>query len=218
MPLKVGVRKVSTYNGFYNITTSNNIFTYTSGAVHTVIVAPGIYTVSTIQAAIRAAMTNNGETAANIANFKINIYTPNVGTNITSPFAFDFTPTNSINTVLGFNATTYALIGTLSFYLSQNPANITSNDYSYVQCSIITSGYTVPNYNGNTTQAIPSNIIYGFPIMASPGSSVQFNEVVPMYLPTRSNIISTIQFTLVNKYLQQINNPGQAITIDLEFI
>ena len=212
MPLKVGVRKVSTYNGFYNITTSNNIFTYTSGAVHTVIIAPGIYTVSTIQAAIRAAMTNNGETAANIANFKINIYTPNVGTSITSPFAFDFTPTNSINTVLGFNATTYALIGTLSFYLSQNPANITDNDYIYIQCSIITSGYSIPTY-GNTlkNQVVPSNIM-------APGSSVQFNEVVPMYLPTRSNIISTIQFTLVNKYLQQINNPGQAITIDLEFI
>ena len=54
--------------------------------------------------------------------------------------------------------------------------------------------------------------------MAAPGASVQFNEVVPSYLPTGSNVISTIQFTLVNKYLQQVSNPGQAITIDLEFI
>jgi hypothetical protein len=221
---KLGVRKVSTYNGFYNITTSNNIFTYTSNVpvantVHTITLAPGIYTISTIQAAIRAGMTNIGESATDIANFKVNIYTPNVGTSITSPFAFDFTPLNSINSVLGFNKAVYPLIGVLSFYLSQNAADITDNDYIYVQCSIMSNGYSIPTYSNTVkNQVLASNIIYGFPIMAAPGAAVQFNEVVPTYLPIGTNSISSVQFTLVNKYLQQVSNPGQAITIDIEFI
>jgi hypothetical protein len=221
---KIGVRKISTYNGFYNITATNNIFTYTSNVpapntVHTITIAPGIYSISTIQAAIRAGMEIIGESAIDIANFKINIYTPNAGTSITSPFAFDFTPANSINDVLGFDKAVYPLIGVLSFYLSQKAANITNNDYIYVQCSIMSNGYSVPTYNNAIqNQVLSSSIIYEFPVATAPGAAIQFSEAIPIYLPTGTNSVNSIQFTLVNKFLQQVSNPNQAFTISLEFI
>lgn len=164
-------------------------------------------------------MKNIGESDTDIAFFKINIYTPNVGTIITSPFAFDFTPLNSINYLLGFDKAVYPLIGVLSTYISQNAADITSNDYIYVQCSIMSNGYSVPTYNNTVkNQVLSSSIIYGFPIGTAPGAAVQFNEIAPVYLPTGTNCISTIQFSLVNKYLRPAENPGQDFTIEIEFI
>jgi hypothetical protein len=97
---------MSTYNGFWDITTSNYIFTYkseTPQATHSITIPPGIYTVSTINAAIQQGMLAVGKSQIDVNNFSLAIYTLNIGTSSKSPFSFNFTVADSINTVLGFD-------------------------------------------------------------------------------------------------------------------
>lgn len=179
--LYVGVKKMSTYNGFWNITASNNVFQYTSarpaaGTLHTITLAPGIYDIDTINEAIQQEMSVTGESQANVDAFLIAIYMPNVGTSISSPFAIAFTASNSIRTILGFNAGTYPI----GFHVSQNAANITNNDYIYIQCNFVTNGYVTSTIGDSTIN--PGNTICGFTVANNPGGLVQFTEAYPLMM------------------------------------
>lgn len=212
--LYVGVKKISTYNAFWNITASNNVFQYTSdtpaaGTLQTITLAPGIYNTDTINEAIQQGMLQVGESHANVDAFLIAIYTPNVGTSMTSPFAINVTASNSIRTVLGFNAGTYAI----GFHVSQNAANITNNDYVYIQCNFITNGYII-NVIGDS-KINPGNTIYGFTVANNPGGLMQFTEANPLIMPC-DNVLS-MSFRLVNKYGEEAVNPQQTFTLDLIF-
>ena len=231
--LFLGVKKMSTYNGFRNVNTDNKIFTYTSatpapGTVHTITITPGIYNIATLNSAIQQGMLNIGESQAQVDLFKIQIYTPNVGTTITTPFKIDFTVPKSINTLIGFNAT--VLPGptppaTTAFYISQNAANITDNDYVQITASCVADGFS-KNFLTKTNQGsgitnetlVGTSVLYGFTVNNSPGGLIQYTEANPIYVPSQFASVPNIQFKLINKYGQLADNADQTFTLDIIFI
>jgi len=205
-----GMKSYYTTNSFPNITTKNNIFTYSvvgiAGPWKTITIPTGVYGLLDLNTYIQGAITANGDIGANIS---LNYNISNLGStmSITAPYAVDYTVPNSLNTVVGFSAQIYGP----GNYTSQNIMEITNNTDIYVWMDCVV--YNNSRVNGNY-----ASLIGTIPINVPPGVILSNTISVPTYVKLNGNReISQITVTLRDKNGNLLNNSNEIFTMTVEF-
>ena len=206
---KYGMALVSleTYYSFPNVDTTNNSFKYSSDDGKTwrqINIPIGSYELVDINAYIQRIMKENNHFDG--ANGKYNItLEPNNNTlktvlKITGKYRVDFTTSNSIRRVLGFNSRVYVA----GYHESENIVNIINVNSLRVTSSIIGASYT----NGET-----ENVIYSFFPNVGPGYKIIEVPVNLIYLPITLDKISEMETKLTDQNGQLINLRGEELSI-----
>lgn len=200
---------LETYHSFPNIKTGeNDNFRYSvdNGTTWVNINIPiGSYELEAVNQYIQRIMKANNHYDAVNDKYYISITANNNTLNsileITNPsYRVDFTPVNSIRTVLGFNAQIYSN-GT---HESENIVNILNVSSLRVTSDLITSSYI----NGGT-----ENIIYSFFPEVSPGYKIVKEPHNLIYLPLSLNTIAQTETKLVDQNGKLIDLRGEELSI-----
>jgi len=124
---------------------------------------------------------------------------------VKSVFRINFTPTNSLASVLGFSKR--SLLQNEQ-HMSDIPVNIIKVLTVRIECSIVSGSY----YNNK-----PSHTLYEFAPSSSPGHSINIEPRNLVYLPLiRQRTISNITLKLINQDGELVNFQGEPIVIRLE--
>ena len=198
---------LETYNSFPNIDSSNNNFRYSSNNGVTwfnIEIPEGSYEITDINEHIQRVMKESGH-----YNSAADEYCITLGSNnntlkavleIATNYKVDFTTSNSIRTVLGFNAQAY----TSGYNESENIVNILSVSSLRITSDVIGSSYS----NGST-----DNIIFSFFPNVGPGYKIIEIPVNLIYLPIIMNTISSMETKLVDQNGKLINLRGEELSI-----
>lgn len=208
---EVALLNLETYYSFPNINSTNNNFRYSPDSGTTwfnILIPEGSYEVGDIDLAIKQQMElNNHYDSVKDAHY-ISI-TPNMSTlksilSITNnTYRVDFTPANSISSVLGFNHAIY----TASYQESENVVNIMQVNSILVNVDIVTGSYV----KGKT---LP--VIYSFFPNVSPGYKIIQEPINLKYLPITLDTIYSIQTTITDQDGNILNLRGELVTIRLD--
>lgn len=201
---------LETYYSFPNIDASNNNFRYWrygGGAQHEMFnieVPEGCYEITDINEYIQRTMKENGHYNRVNGDYCISIE-PNTNTlrsvvNIAEGYSVDFTPENSIGTVLGFDRWIYEE----GYNESENLVNILSISNLRVTNDIIGSSYS----NGTT-----ESVIYAFFPNTSPGFKIIQEPHNLIYHPITLSTISTMTTMLTDQNGKQVNLRGEELAI-----
>jgi len=201
----VGLLNIDTAYSFPNITTNNNIFTYSidSGATWKTITLPvGCYEITAINDTIKSLMLTNGDSGIDI---QANRITLGCDVRITpATYQVDFTVANSIAPTLGFNS---QILSTGS-NSSQNIAKVSSVNSVIVNCSIIGNSYL----KGSNFP-----VLYSFSPNVSPGRKISKEPKNVVYLPLTTDYIPTIRIWLTDQDGNILDFRGEEITCRLNF-
>lgn len=201
----VGLVSIDTAYSFANITSVNNIFTYSvdNGTTWKTITLPvGCYEITTINDVIKDYMLQNGDTGIEI--------TPNyvtLGCNVTitpGTHRVDFNIVNSIGPTLGFDPITLST----GINTSQHIAKISSVNSILVNCSIVGNSYL----KGTNTP-----VLFSFFPNVAPGRKITKEPVNPVYLPLNTTQISNIRIWLTDQDGNPLDFRGEEITVRLNF-
>lgn len=199
---------LETYYSFPNIDSTNNNFRYSpdNGTTWIEIDIPeGSYEIDDINSYIQRIMKDNGHYNSTANSYYVTIE-PNYNTLKSiliidnASYRVDFTPTNSIRTVLGFNSQIY----TEGYNDSENIVNILSINTLRVTNDIIGGSYT----NGVT-----ENIIYSFFPAVGPGFKIIESPHNLIYLPVNRYTISQMITKLVDQTGKLLNLRGEELSI-----
>lgn len=208
---EVALLNLETYYSFPNIDSSNNNFRYSPDSGTTWIdveIPEGSYEIGDLDITIKQKMKQNGHYNSENGEYYISIVAntstlKSVLSIDNDNYRVDFTPDDSISTVLGFNRAIYAE----SYQESENVVNILSINSILVNINIISGSYV----NGTTQPTI-----YSFFPNVSPGYKIVEKPINLSYLPVILDTISSIQTTLTDQNGKLLNLRGEYITIRLE--
>ena len=213
---KVYLQSFTGWSNIKNIITNvNDNFTYrnTAGTTKTFIFPAGAYQLDDIYSEIYKQMANNTDanTSTNptsyYINFSTNLPTQQVVININNSFKVDFTPINSIASILGFDNT--LLSGnsgtTVSTEFKSNKlVNIMNSQSINITCNIV---------NGYNNNGVVSNILYSFSNNIPRGMMIDImpNPIVPCLCNTKN--IQSISISFQDENGSKINFNGERFTI-----
>jgi hypothetical protein len=192
---------LETYYSFPNIDASNNNFRYSpdNGVTWVNINIPeGSYEIVDIQEYIQRIMKENGH--EHNLTLEPNNNTLKSVLEISPNCKVDFTTSNSIRTVLGFNAKVYTAV----YNESENIVNIMGLNNLRITSDIIGSSYS----NGST-----DNIIYSFFLSVGPGYKIIEVPVNLVHLPITMSTISSMETKLVDQNGKLMNLRGEELSI-----
>lgn len=198
---------LETYYSFPNIDSTNNNLRYSpdNGTTWTDINIPeGSYEITDINEHVQRIMKDNGHYDSANNKYYITIE-PNNNTlktvvDIKAGYKVDFTPANSIRTVLGFNSQIYSV----GYNESENTVNILSINSIRVTSDIIASSYT----NGGT-----ENVIYSFFPNVGPGYKILQEPLNLIYLPVTLHTISHMETKITDQTGKLMNLRGEEVSI-----
>lgn len=198
---------LETYYSFPNIDSKNNVFTYShdSGRTWTDILIPeGSYDVTDLNTAIQTKMKQNSHHDSFNDVYHITISAnPNTLRSILtlkSGYQVDFTTTNSIRRVLGFNKKKY----TVTYVESEQVVNILTINSILVNSNLIKGSFV----NGSS-----SNTIYSFFPDVSPGYKIIENPRNLVYLPLTLEIINRLETSITDQDGNQLNLRGEQLNV-----
>ena len=198
---------LETYFSFPNMDSSNHNFRYSSdnGATWVNINIPeGSYELVDINEYIQRIMRENGHYDSTSDEYNITLEANNNTLksvlNIAANYMVDFTPENSVRSVLGFNALMYSS----GYNESENIVNILSVTSLRITSDIIGSSYS----NGSN-----ENTIYSFFPSVGPGYKIIEVPVNLVYLPITMNTISSMETKLIDQNGKLINLRGEELSI-----
>mgnify|MGYP006368103111 FL=1 len=198
---------LETYFSFPNMDSSNHNFRYSpdNGATWVNINIPeGSYELVDINEYIQRIMRENGHYDSTSDEYNITLEANNNTLksvlNIAANYMVDFTPENSVRSVLGFNA----LIYSSGCNESENIVNILSVTSLRITSDIIGSSYS----NGSN-----ENTIYSFFPSVGPGYKIIEVPVNLVYLPITMNTISSMETKLIDQNGKLINLRGEELSI-----
>ena len=198
---------LETYYSFPNIDATNNNFRYSPDGSETwfnVNVPEGSYEMADINEYLQRIMKENGHYDAANAECCITLQ-PNSNTlksvlNIAPNYKVDFTPANSIRTVLGFERWVYSE----GYNESENIIDIMSVTNLRVTSDVIGASYT----NGTT-----GNVIYSFFPNVGPGYKIIETPANLIYLPVTLHTISSMETKLTDQNGKLVNLRGEDLSI-----
>ena len=198
---------LETYFSFPNMDSSNHNFRYSpdNGATWVNINIPeGSYELVDINEYIQRIMRENGHYDSTSDEYNITLEANNNTLksvlNIAANYMVDFTPENSVRSVLGFNALMYSS----GYNESENIVNILSVTSLRITSDIIGSSYS----NGSN-----ENTIYSFFPSVGPGYKIIEVPVNLVYLPITMNTISSMETKLIDQNGKLINLRGEELSI-----
>lgn len=198
---EIGLVSADVWHSWYNIHTNNNVFAYFNGLVwKKIILTPGAYNITDIDREIKRMIDANGDTAKNI------MITPNYNTLkcrmvIVGLYQVDFTVTNSIRSVLGFNSQVLSKAGTFS---GEKNVNISDINSLIIGCSIVNDSYV----NGSS-----SDCIFTFSPNVPPGALIAVRPSQILYLPVvQSYTVQQITMRITDQSGNEVDLNGERVT------
>ena len=196
-----------TYNSIPNIDPTNNNFKYSpdnGGSWFNIFIPEGSYEITDINEHIQRIMKDSGHYDSTEGKFCITLE-PNNNTLksvlvIAANYRVDFTPANSVRTVLGF----YSKIYSVGYNESEDIVNILSVNSLKVTSDIIGASYS----NGLT-----ENIIYSFFPNVGPGYKIVESPANLIYLPITLGTISSMETKLTDQNGKLIDLRGEELSI-----
>ena len=189
----------------------NDNFTYrnAAGALRSITFQRGAYSLSDIYSYIQTAMLNNGDaiTNAGVTTYSINfnsfVPTQSVQITLSNNYQVDFTPTNSIASVLGYGN---VLLNQNQTYSSSKLVDILPTQSINILCNIA-NGFL---YNGKI-----SNVLYSFNNSNPRGTLIdkEPNPVVPCICNTKT--IDTIVISFQDQNGKAITFEGEQFVVRL---
>lgn len=186
------------YNSIQNVTTQNNVFTYTppGGVESSITLAPGAYEVSGISDAVQRGLVAAGDSTedtpaviitGNPSTFKTNITTADAA------FQIDFSAANSLAGILGFGS---VVLSGSTFYESSQVVDIKGRiDSIRVFCDLFTGAFG----NSPTSDTEDVGAIFSTVRKVSPGFLQSENITRPVFLPVNRTRVQTINLRLIDQ-------------------
>jgi hypothetical protein len=211
---EIALVRFETYNTYYNVTLTNNQFSYTnsSGAVRTFTITPGAYQVSDINAYIQSQMFTNGDYTTNATtglitygiSISANLNTSKCIITLAAGYSVNFTIPNSIRNVLGFNST----VINSSTNTSQNIIQIQNFNILCVNCDLVSNSY-LNTTSSNILRVISNTLVpVGYKIIVEPTNQI--------FLPIKNSVgFSDFRVWITDESGNLINFNGETITITL---
>lgn len=201
----VGLISLETYNSIPNITEKNNVFTYStdSGLTwKTITLSLGSYEISQINSEIDRLMRLNRDKGIDI---EVNYHTLGSVIHIKpETYEVDFTVTNSIGAILGFDS----VVLKHGYNISPNIVKILSVNSILVNCDIVSNSYlNSSNYP----------VLYSFFPNSKPGYKIVQDPVNVVYLPINAEHIQNIRIWLTDQDGNALDFRGETITCRLNF-
>ena len=198
------------YYSIPNIDSTNNNFTYSpDGGTNwfTITIPEGSYEVTDIDAAIKLQMEDNDHYDIRNNKYYISV-TANFNTlkavlTLQGNYQVDFTPTNSIRHVLGFNSAIY----TDWYQESESVVNIMTISSILINVDIITGSYV----NGKMQP-----VIYSFFPNVPPGHKIIETPPHLKYLPVTLDTIASIRTYITDQDGKKLNLRGEVVSIRLD--
>lgn len=175
----LGLLGFYSYNSIHNIDDTNNVFTYRkeNKATETILIPPGAYEIEEINKVIYNAIKNRNGTTLQQENdeklFKLQANNSTLKCEIYSLYEIDFTPNNSIASVLGFESKQLQANKT---HESTLPVNIMKVRIVRIDCNI-TSGAYLNNE--------PVHTLFEFDLDVEPGYKLTKEPQNIIYMPVR---------------------------------
>lgn len=191
---------LETYYSFPNIDKTNNHFRYSPDngtSWFSILIPEGCYEIQDISAYINRIMKDNRHIPINI---KPNNNTLRCIIAQSRNYFIDFTPPDSIRTVLGFERKVYRA----SYFESENIVNIISINSLRVTSDIIGASYS----NGSA-----KSIIYSFFPNVGPGFKIIQEPKNLVYLPITLYKIDRMETTLTDQNDKPVNLRGEELSI-----
>lgn len=202
------------YNSIHNIDETNNVFAYRKKRktpVEVIRIPPGAYEIEEIQKVIYNTMKNrNGSPLQQENDEKLFTLRANNNTlkcEIFSMYEIDFTPKNSIASVLGFESQRLTANKT---HESTMPVNIMKVRIVRVDCNITSGAYL----NGE-----PVHTLFEFDLDVEPGHKLSKEPQNIIYMPVRPDgrqFIDNITLSILDDNGNLINFHEEKIIIRLE--
>lgn len=215
----LGVILFGTYNSIPNITSKNNLLTYSinNGSSWKQIFIPiGPHEIEAINNEVHRQLEINGdvfnnedngypiEITANINTFKT-IIECKTGPGISNVFHIDFTQPNSLNTVFGFNPQ----ILTNEYNVSENNVNIITVDKVHLRCDAV---------RGSILNGVGSDILFSFNINVSPGYKLVIQPSTILYKYIIKEKLESIEFYFSDDDGEPVEWLGETITFTTQLI
>src|SRR5271156_1889320 len=209
---EVALIRFESYNTIFNINSTNNNFKYFNGVTNkTIVLNPGSYEFTVINAEIQRQMKLQGDvtTVGGKDTFSINILaneqTLRSVITLVNGYTIDFTIDKSLRTVLGFNS---VLLKEAS---NQSESIIMIQNFTSI---LINTDLCAGSYINNKT----SQTLYSFSSNPVPtGFNISIVPSPPLYLPLNSTKLSFNDYTvsITDENLNIISFNGENITMVL---
>jgi hypothetical protein len=197
----IGLVSAEVWYSWYNVNKTNNLFKYNNNTTWKTITLPsGAYNVTDINNEIKRHIVINGDNADSID------ITPNYNTLktrivLTNNYQIDFTITNGLNSVLGFDNRILTGNGT---YDGEHNVNITEINSLLIKCSAVVDSYV----NGSS-----SDVIYNFTPDVPAGSLITIRPFQIMYLPiNHSHSIPEISMKITDQSGNEVDLNNERVT------
>jgi len=206
----LGLKSYSMWYSWFNVSAENNNnnfrFSIDNGATFIdAVLADGNYSLDDIQTSINNIVVNNSG-VSNSIKFLPNYNTLRVELSLATNYQVDFTPSNSLRLLLGFNSQVYSA----PFTSSPNIPNITNSvDALNINCSLL-------NSNNNLINNTPSQTLYQFVPQTSVGTNLSEQISQITFLPiSNSGNINSMRFFITDQNLNILNLNGEHVSLSL---
>ena len=206
----LGLKSYSLWYSWFNVSVENNNnnfrFSIDNGVSFIdAVLADGNYSLDDIQTSINNIVVNNSG-VSNSIKFVPNYNTLRVELNLATNYQVDFTPSNSLRILLGFDSVIY----TAPYTSSPNIPNITNSvDAININCSLL-------NSNNNLINNTPSQTLYQFVPQTSVGTNLSEQISQITFLPiSNSGNINSMRFYITDQNLNILNLNGEHVSLSL---
>ena len=202
----------SLWYSWYNITTGvNDKFRYiVSGVVKDIVIPAGQWGVQDINTYIQSQLLANGDSATGISivgNYNL----LRVVIKLEPNYDVDFTISNSLRGLLGFNSQLYENNTALDVeFIGELPANISNSiDAVSINCSILNPSYNITNNQTSTS-------LHSFVPASGPGTNLAQTIPTPIFLPiSTSGNINSFQIRISDQAQNELDLNGENISLSL---
>ena len=210
---KVGVTAFAVFNLPRIINSSNNLLRYSKDAGvtwKTIAISPGAYQYSDLNPEIQTKLTANGDWVADAIVIGVDLTSGKFTIKLATNYQIDFTIANSLRSILGFNS---RIISTAGINLGDTIGSIEGGINTINIATDITDGGFIADKNGNLTK---KGIIYSLPFLSVPiGAKIVDVPACPIYYTLNQNILTSMNFSIVDENGKIIDFGGQTITFIL---
>jgi len=202
----------SLWYSWYNVKLNvNDNFRYiVSGVVKNITIPAGQYGVQDLNSYIQSQLVVNGDSATGISIIG-NYNLLKVQITLEPNYDADFTITDGINGLLGFNSQLYENNGVVDLiYTAEHPGNITGGvDAVSINCSILNPSY-------NITNNFTSTSLFSFVPASGPGTNLAQVIPTPIFLPiSTSGNINSFQIRITDQAQNELDLNGENISLSL---
>ena len=200
----IGVTSFNTYNSIFNVTSKNNRFIYYDSVMgmKEIILLPGAYEIDQINAEISRQIMNESILSESPITIEADTSTLRSIIRLKDSFSVDFTFSNTLRDLLGFNSR----VLTDPVNISDKKVNITDIHRIHLCCDCIV---------GSLRNGEPSNILFSLILSEPPGAKIVRQPNLILYKHIYKEKLDYIEFWMEDDDRNKIDNHGETVGLTL---